>query len=152
MKILVHYFYMVCLFSISLAAMDVDRLKKWKEEDKQVGRIFRYSLFFDVMGMNEERFQEKIFSRGLEKVDWRKITTIKRPRAIDDILSPFRIYTIGQLSKKRLVQSNTSGSIKILDGYVIWNEGKSNPRSLTDLEKNIGVTGKTRLFLHQMSG
>ena len=130
-----YYWSMILFLSFNLLAVDKALLQKWQQEDVKAGRLFRYAVFFDVMGMNEDFFQKNIWSRGLKKINWSKITTILRPRAVDEKKSPFKLYTIAQLSRKNLVKGGNTGSIKILDGYVIWNEGKTVPKKLSTLEQ-----------------
>lgn len=120
-----------CLITIAwLCAMDNNDLKKMKDfakEDEQAGRLFRNSVFYNLMQKSEDDFVKNADKYGgINSLDLKQYKGRFRKNAVDAIKSPFTLETIGELKKKfsNYKKNNPPavqpGEIKILNAFDIW--------------------------------
>lgn len=119
---------------------------KWDEEDRNYNRLFRYFIFYDVMGIMEEKFRK--LSKKCQK-KYRKSDFVRRQAALGK-QEDFSLKTIGDLEKEfEMYKKNNKlaekpGRISLLDFYEIWQqEGLMKAFEKTDIralqEKNPGA-------------
>lgn len=120
----------ICLFLLSSCARLCTEFKpteKTHKEDKNARRLFRESLFYDLMGKTEDGFlKDAKHYGGIGSLDLTQYKTQgHNARAVDKVQSHFEMLTIKTLEaewknhKKKYAPADAPGSITLLDGYAI---------------------------------
>lgn len=98
---------------------------QWNKEDEDQKRLFRYFIFYDVMGIMEHDFRK--LDKECQK-QYLQSELVRRPAAVDPEVSPFFLKSVGQLTKefknykKGHLSADAPGYFTVLDGYKILKE------------------------------